>query len=103
MGSPSLLRLDIDILSVDHAFILLLLLARLSTIAAGSCAASLRSASRRSRFVHRLSQLVRSLREPLACGVHRRCVGAFECLFGIGQRRFHIATLAAGDLVSMLF
>src|SRR5437588_4067244 len=102
MGLPSLLRLDIDILSVNYAFVLLLLLAGLSTVAAWSCAAGLCSAGGLSRFVHRLSQLVRSRREPFARRVHRGCVDTFECLFGIGQSRFHIAALAAGDLVSVL-
>lgn len=56
-----LLRLHIDVLSVDDAFVFFLLFS-LSGIAARSCSAGLCAASWRGRFVHRLSQLVRSLR-----------------------------------------
>src|SRR5690348_14474486 len=105
-SSKLVLRLDVDVFGVDHAFVLLGFLPGRRTGVGGGAAAgeatTLRSSTGLSRFVHRLRQLVRSLREPLARRIHGARIGSFQCLFGIGQCRLYIGALAARDLVSVL-
>src|SRR6185312_13812860 len=99
------LVLDVDVLSVDHAFIFLLFLLR----AAITSCARLRTTRTRSAlgrlggFIHGLRQFVRGLRKPFSRRVHDRRVGSFQRLLGIGQSRFHAALFVAGDLVTVLF
>src|SRR5208282_2430560 len=82
--APSLLVLNIHVLSVDYAFVFLLA----SPIRAGRRAVPIsrpRAArprcparSRLRSLIHLLRQLVRSCRQLLACRVHSRLVAAFD-------------------------
>src|SRR5438270_13696512 len=102
--SPALfLVFHVHVLGVNHAFVLLLLLA--CAIARGSrLRARTWAACRRRllRLVHGLSQLVRGLGQLLAGRIHGCRVRAFQGLLGVRQRRFHLPLLIAGDLVAML-
>ena len=52
------------------------------------------------RLVHRLGQLVRSRSQVLARFVHRRRVGAFQRLLGVGQRVLDVGLPPAGTILS---
>src|ERR1700692_2612589 len=107
-GARLLFVFNVHVLSVNHAFVLLLARA----IAARSRALSIRrtstasprSSARRSlrSLVHLLRQLVRRRRQLLARRIHRRLVAAFDGLLPVRNRVLDISTLAARDLVAML-
>src|SRR5271169_2441138 len=90
--TPSLLVLDVHILSVNHAFILLLARAvragrRALTIGRARARCSLRS------LVHLLRQLVGRRSQPLARRVHLRLIAAFDGLLRVRQSVLHVAAL----------
>src|SRR5215469_12255201 len=80
----SLLLFHIHVLSIDDAFVLLLLSAGFP-VSSRSGAALRRRSLRACRLVHRLGQLVRSLRQVLAGLVHRGGIGALQRLLGVGE------------------
>src|SRR5580658_10526768 len=99
-----LLVFHVHVLSVDHAFVLLLTAA----VAARSRAVcwTARPTTRRTLrlrcLVHFLGQLVRSLGQVLASLIHLRLVVRFQRLLGISHRILHIATIRTRNLVARI-
>src|SRR5581483_8235211 len=94
-----LLLLCVDILRVDHAFVL-----RLLGGSTGRCTAVGRRSgpTRGLRLVQRLSELVACRRQPLTCSVELRLrrIPAAQRRLGIGQSSLDVALVCRRNLVA---
>src|SRR6266576_6553031 len=98
-----LLVLDVDVLSINYAFVFLGLAVAGTRAWRWACAGcALRSALRLSSLVHLLGQLVRGSGQSFAGLIHLRFVVRLQGFLGIGERVFDVAAFGAGDLVAVL-